>query len=133
MLNPIVVSIRFIILILAGQEQVALENAALRHQLAVFKRSVPRPKLNNRDRLFWIGLYMVWQGWESALIFVRPETVTCWASRAVQTVLAELIPTEKRRPTRNAFRYPETDPFHGNRQSDVGNTTGSRGTEEARI
>src|SRR5215472_14965586 len=25
------------------------------------------------------------------------------ASRAVQTVLAELIPTEKRRPTRNAF------------------------------
>ena len=78
MLNAIVVSIRFILLILAGQKQVALENAALRQQLAVFKRNVPRPKVNNRDRLFWIGLYMIWQGWRSALIFVQPETVTSW-------------------------------------------------------
>ena len=72
------VSIRFILLILAGQKQVALENAALRQQLAVFKRNVPRPKLNNRDRLFWIGLYLIWQDWRSALIFVQPETVTSW-------------------------------------------------------
>jgi hypothetical protein len=50
MLNAIVVSIRFILLILGGQKQVALENAALRQQLAVFKRNVPRPKLNNRDQ-----------------------------------------------------------------------------------
>ena len=42
MLNTIVVSIRFILLILGGQKQVALENAALRQQLAVFKRNVPR-------------------------------------------------------------------------------------------
>jgi hypothetical protein len=47
MLNAIVVSIRFIVLILSGQKQLALENAALRQHLAVFKRSVPRPKLNN--------------------------------------------------------------------------------------
>ena len=78
MLNAIGVSIRFILLILGGHKQVALENAALRQQLAVFKRNVPRPKLNNRDRLFWIGLYMIWQDWRSALIFVRPETVTFW-------------------------------------------------------
>ena len=78
MLNAIVVSIRFILLILAGQKQVALENAALRQQLAVFKRNVPRPKLNNRDRLFWIGLYLIWQDWRSALMFVQPETVTSW-------------------------------------------------------
>jgi hypothetical protein len=78
MLNAIVVSIRFILLILAGQKQVALENAALRQQLAVFKRNVPRPKVNNRDRLFRIGLYMIWQGWQSALIFLQPETVTSW-------------------------------------------------------
>ena len=54
------------------------QNAALRQQLAVFKRNIPRPKVNNRDRLFWIGLYMIWQGWQSELIFVRPETVTAW-------------------------------------------------------
>ena len=78
MLNALVVSIRFILLILGGQKQVALENAALRQQLAVFKRNVPRPKLNNRDRLFWIGLYLIWQDWKTALIFVQPETVTSW-------------------------------------------------------
>jgi hypothetical protein len=36
MLNAIVVSIRLILLILGGHKQVALENAALRQQLAVF-------------------------------------------------------------------------------------------------
>ena len=81
MLNAIVGSIRFILLVLCGQKQVALENAALRHQLAVFKRNVPRPKLNNGDRLFWIGLYMIWQDWKSALIFVQPETVTSWQQK----------------------------------------------------
>src|SRR5215831_14038400 len=78
MLNGIVVSIRFILLILGGQKQVALENAALRQQLAVFKRNVARPKLNNRDRLFWIGLRLIWHDWKSGLMFVQPETVTLW-------------------------------------------------------
>jgi putative transposase len=76
-LNTIVVSIRFILL-LGGHHPITLENTALRQQLAVFKRNVPRPKLNNRDRLFWIGLYWIWQDWKSALIFVQPETVTSW-------------------------------------------------------
>ena len=66
MLNAIAVSIRFILLVFGGQKQVALENAALRQQLAVFKRDLRRPKLNGRDRLFWIGLRMIWQDWKSA-------------------------------------------------------------------
>ena len=32
--------------------QLALENLALRQQLAVLKRSVKRPKLRRRDRIF---------------------------------------------------------------------------------
>src|SRR6516162_7134030 len=78
MLNTIVVLIRFIILIFSGQKQVALENAALRQQLSVFKRDVQRPKLTDRDRIFWIGLRMIWQDWKSALVMVRPETVISW-------------------------------------------------------
>jgi hypothetical protein len=78
MLNSFFVAIRFLILTFSGYKQVALENAALRQQLAVYKRNVPRPKLNNRDRLFWIGLYMIWQDWKSALMIVQPETVTSW-------------------------------------------------------
>jgi hypothetical protein len=53
-----------------------------RQQLAVFKRNVPQPKLNNRDRLFWIGLYMIWQDWKCALMIVQPETVTAGIASA---------------------------------------------------
>ena len=44
MLNCIAVWIRFILLVFGGQKHVALENAALRQQLAVFKRNVPPAK-----------------------------------------------------------------------------------------
>jgi hypothetical protein len=52
MLNAIVGSMRFILLIVCGHKQVALENAALHQQLAVYKRNVPRPKLNNEIDYF---------------------------------------------------------------------------------
>jgi putative transposase len=81
MLNAILFWIRFVILVLGGHEQVALENAALRQQLAVFKRDVKRPKLRRWDRLFWIGLRAIWKDWKSALVIVRPETVISWQQR----------------------------------------------------
>src|SRR5215813_2432278 len=78
MLNAILVAVRFVVLAFSGHKQVALENAALRQQLAVFKRDVKRPKLYSRDRLFWIALRMIWKDWKSALVIVRPETVISW-------------------------------------------------------
>jgi putative transposase len=77
-LNAILVWIRFVILVLSGHQHVALENAALRQQLAVFKRDVKRPRLRRRDRMFWIGLRAIWKEWKSALVMVRPETVISW-------------------------------------------------------
>ena len=65
MFNAILIAIRFIILVFNGQKHVALENAALRQQLAVFKREAKRPKLQGRDRLFSIVLRMIWQDWKS--------------------------------------------------------------------
>src|SRR6266699_5423058 len=78
MLNAIVLGIRFLFLVFCGHRQVALENAALRQQLAVFKRNGQRPRLHRRDRLFWIALRMFWRNWKSALVIVRPETVISW-------------------------------------------------------
>ncbi len=78
MLNAIVIGIRFLFLVFCGHRQVALENAALRQQLAVFKRNGQRPRLHRRDRLFWIALRMFWRNWKSALVIVRPETVISW-------------------------------------------------------
>jgi hypothetical protein len=42
-------------------ERFALENLALRQQLTVFKRTVKRPQLRHRDRLFWMLLANTWQ------------------------------------------------------------------------
>jgi hypothetical protein len=60
------------------RSSLALENLALRQQLAVLRRSVKRPKLRRCDRLFWVLLKRYWDGWESRLILVKPETVICW-------------------------------------------------------
>ena len=51
---------------------------ALRHQLAVLRRSVKRPKLTSADRLFWTWLCEIWIDWRSALVMVKPETVIAW-------------------------------------------------------
>jgi hypothetical protein len=56
------------------RHKLALEAVALRQQLAVFKRKQPRPNLDRLDRLFWIILRRLWEGWSEALIIVNPET-----------------------------------------------------------
>jgi hypothetical protein len=58
--------------------ELAIENAALRQQLAVLKQKRPRPSLNNGDRAFWVVLRRFWRNWANALIVVKPETVTRW-------------------------------------------------------
>jgi len=56
----------------------ALENLALRQQLAIMKRSNKRPRLHIRDRLLWVVLSRLWSGWQDALIVVKPDTVVRW-------------------------------------------------------
>src|SRR5215813_9993626 len=58
-----------------------LEHLALRHQLTVYQRSVPRPHLRATDRLFWAWLSLLWSGWQAALAFVQPRTVIAWQRR----------------------------------------------------
>jgi hypothetical protein len=77
MLNAIVSAIRFVILVF-DHKQVVLDNAALRQQLAVFRREVKHPKLLGRDRLFWVALRMIWKDGKSALVIVRRDTVISW-------------------------------------------------------
>ena len=55
-----------------------VENLALRHQLTVLSRSVKRPKLRPGDRLFWVVLSRLWQGWRASLHMVQPATVVRW-------------------------------------------------------
>src|SRR5215471_16356901 len=53
--------LRFVRLLLSGHQAVAIENAALRLQLAAFPRKRKGPVLTSFDRLFWVGLSGVWR------------------------------------------------------------------------
>ena len=69
---------RFVRLLGSGHQSVAVENLALRLQLAAYKRKRKRPTLTQLDRLFWVGLSRVWGGWRDALVFVQADTVVRW-------------------------------------------------------
>src|SRR5213594_3566988 len=73
--------LRLLPFLFGGHRQLALENLALRHQLAVYKRTVTRPRLCRTDRFFWITLARVWAGWRQPLAIVTPETVLRWQRR----------------------------------------------------
>jgi hypothetical protein len=64
--------------VLRTRAELALENLALRQQLATLRRSSPRPRLRLTDRAFWIGLSQVWFRWADALVIVKPDTVVRW-------------------------------------------------------
>src|SRR5260370_27971323 len=63
---------------LRNRRDLALENLALRQQVAILRRQVRRPTLTLADRLFWVGLMRTWDGWKDSLILVQPETVIRW-------------------------------------------------------
>ena len=53
-----------------------LEILALRHQLYVVNRSRPqRRRLTNADRVLWVWLSKLWEGWRDVIVIVKPETV----------------------------------------------------------
>ena len=60
------------------RRSLALENLALRQQLAVLQRSAKRPRVSNVDRGFWVLLRRIWTDWDSVLVIVKPETVVRW-------------------------------------------------------
>ncbi len=51
---------------------------ALHQQLIVLNRSIKRPQIKTKDRLFWIILYLFWNNWQESLIILKPETVVGW-------------------------------------------------------
>jgi putative transposase len=82
MIPPVIaVLLAFVPRLFRARASLCLENLALRHQLAVFQQTVRRPRLRTTDRLFWAWLSRLWSGWQTALAFVQPRTVTAWQQR----------------------------------------------------
>ena len=61
-----------------SQRSLVCENLALRHQLAVLRRTAPHPRLRRSDRLFWVLLSRLWSGWTDVVSVVQPATVIRW-------------------------------------------------------
>ena len=80
-----------------------VEIAILRHQLAVYRRSVERPKVRDRDRLLWSLLSRVSSRWRNMLYIVKPRTVIEWRRRGFKRYWARLCGKQcPGRPTQQA-------------------------------
>ena len=64
--------------LVADRSRLALENIALRQQVAVLKRSVKRARVEDSDRVFWILMRRLLKDWRDTLLIVKPETVIKW-------------------------------------------------------
>jgi hypothetical protein len=70
-----------------SRTELAFEAIALRHQIAVLKRSgTRRPGFRLWDRLFWVFLSWWWPRWWQALMIVQPETVLRWRRDGWSTI-----------------------------------------------
>ena len=69
--------LRFVVLLIraffCGRAELAVENLALRQQLAILERCSKRPRLRKRERIFWVWLSRVWAKWCSVLVIVQPD------------------------------------------------------------
>ncbi|MCC7241948.1 MAG: helix-turn-helix domain-containing protein [Acidobacteria bacterium] len=81
MLARLLRGLRLLTVLVGGHRALALENLALRQQLAMYRRTRFRPTIRWSDRLFWVGLRRAWTDWRSALEIVRPATVVAWHRR----------------------------------------------------
>jgi hypothetical protein len=60
MMVLLIVTGRALALAVRGHRELVLENLALRQQLTAMKRTISRPHLQTRDRLFWVALTRTW-------------------------------------------------------------------------
>ena len=81
MITTLLHLLRLFPVLCGGHRHLALENLALRQQLALYKRTAQRPKLRSSDRLFWVCLSRVWTWWRAALVIVSPDPVLHWQRR----------------------------------------------------
>ena len=88
---------RFVRLLLSGHQAVAIENAALRMQIAAFQRKRKRPLLTTLDRVFWIGLRRLWCDWRHPLLYVQADTVVRWQRERFRRFWARLSKPQRRR------------------------------------
>ena len=72
---------KFVICWFQARGNLALENLALRQQLAVLNRNAKRPQFRDSDRLFWVLFSRITDGWRKVLVIAQPRTIIDWQKR----------------------------------------------------
>jgi len=83
---------------LTPRAMLVAENLALRHQLGVLQRSVKRPRLRQRDHIFWVWRSRLRADWQSSLVIVKPATVVRRHPDRLLRVLPRMTDTSLARP-----------------------------------
>jgi hypothetical protein len=109
-----------------------LENLALRHQLAVYKQTVHRPRLRPTDRLFWAWLSRLWSGWQAVLAFVQPRTVIAWQRQRFRDHWRQLSQQSTPGPPCRCQGGPRAHPGDVAGESHLGLASDRRRAAEAR-
>ena len=85
-----------------SRPQLIAENALLRQQLIVLRRSVDRPRIEDSDRVIMLLLARLNSTWAEALHIIQPGTLLRWHRR-----LFKLIWRRKSRPKSQPARLPQ--------------------------
>lgn len=64
--------------LVCSRGQLALENAALRHQLLVLRRRVPRRHFRASEKAVWLVLRRLLPTWRQVLVMASPQAVLRW-------------------------------------------------------
>ena len=78
MLNQLLSVLTALCSLFQSQRRLALENLALRQQLAMLQSSVKRPRASALDRFFWVLFAKYVDGWRAMLHTLHPDTVVRW-------------------------------------------------------
>ena len=102
------------------RQSLQLEVLVLRHQLAVYQRSVARPRTRRGDRILWSFLSRHWDGWREGPGLRPPRDRDALAAPTIPGSLAKAQPTRHSRSARGPGRTPAPDPAHVDSQPALG-------------
>jgi len=83
-----------------------MEIVPLRPQLAVYQRSLRRPRVRPSDRMLWAWLARHWSHWRAVRVVVQPATVIGWQRTRFRDQWARLSHSRPGRPRVSPARRP---------------------------
>jgi putative transposase len=92
--------LRLLLLLVRGEGSKDVEILALRHQVAVLRRQVHRPDLNDADRVLLAALSRLLPRRSSEMFFVTPSTLLRWH----RDLIARRWTYKRKRPGRPSTR-----------------------------